>query len=85
MKLNALLMCREHQAVRVLAREFGELEIDERIRSSAEQAMEMLALGYYSALVLDFTPPGASQLASTAAVRGRSPSTPRVNGRAAWR
>ena len=66
MKLNALLMCHEHEALRVLGRELRELEIDKRVCSSAEQAMEMLALGYYSALVMDFTLPGALQLARMA-------------------
>jgi hypothetical protein len=62
MKLNALLMCRQHESLSVLLNTLDELGIDEEMCSSAPEAMELLALGYYSALIVDFDLPGASQV-----------------------
>lgn len=62
MKLNALLMCREHESLSMLAKALEELEIDQEACVSAPNAMELLALGHYSALVVDFDLPGAAQL-----------------------
>ncbi len=62
MKLNALLMCREHDSLSMLANVLEELEIDQEACVSAPNAMELLALGHYSALVVDFDLPGAAQL-----------------------
>ena len=62
MKLNALLMCREHESLSILAMALEELEIDQEACVSAPNAMELLALGHYSALLVDFDLPGAAQL-----------------------
>jgi CheY-like chemotaxis protein len=62
MKLNTLLMCRQHESLAVLLNTLEELGIDEEICSSAAEAMELLALGYYSALIVDFDLPGAAQV-----------------------
>lgn len=62
MSLNALLMCRDQQSVRVLAAAMKELEIEQEACGSAPQALELLAQRYYSALVVDFDLPTASQL-----------------------
>src|SRR5882762_3267078 len=61
MKLNALLMCRQHESLSVLLNTLEDLSIDGEMCSSAADAMELLALGYYSALIVDFDLPGASQ------------------------
>jgi hypothetical protein len=66
MKLNALLMCRQHESLAVLVRTLEELEINEELCSSAAEAMELLALGYYSALIVDCDLPGAMQVARMA-------------------
>jgi CheY-like chemotaxis protein len=66
MKLNALLMCREHESMRVLVSALEDLEIDEELCASGPQAMELLALGHYSALVVDFDLPGAAQVVKMA-------------------
>ncbi|MGC2193814.1 MAG: PilZ domain-containing protein [Terriglobales bacterium] len=62
MKLNALLMCREQESLQLLVGALEELAIDEEVCVSEPEAMELLALGYYSALVVDFDLPGAAQL-----------------------
>jgi CheY-like chemotaxis protein len=62
MKLNALLMCREQASLPVLVGALEEFEIDEEMCTSAEKAMELLAAGYYSALVVDFQLPAAAQV-----------------------
>jgi CheY-like chemotaxis protein len=66
MKLNALLMCREHESLRMLMGALEELEIDEQVCVSEPEAMELLALGHYSALVVDFDLQGAAQVARMA-------------------
>jgi CheY-like chemotaxis protein len=66
MKLNALLMCRDHDSLRLLVGALDELAIEEEVCVSEEEAMELLALGHYSALVVDFDIPGASQVARMA-------------------
>jgi CheY-like chemotaxis protein len=66
MKLNGLLMCREHESLRMLVGALEELEIDEEVCVSEPEAMELLALGHYSALVVDFDLPGAAQVARMA-------------------
>ena len=66
MKLNALLMCREQASLPVLIGALEELGIDEEMCASAAEAMELLALGYYSALVVDFSLGGAAQVAHMA-------------------
>jgi len=62
MKLNALLMCHEHEALRMLVSALDELGVEEEVCVSEEEAMELLALGHYSALIVDFDLPGAVQL-----------------------
>jgi CheY-like chemotaxis protein len=62
MELNALLMCREHESLRALVGVLDELGIEEEVCASEPEAMQLLALGYYSALVVDFDLPGAAQV-----------------------
>ena len=62
MKLNALLMCREHESLTMLADALQELAIDQEACVSEPHAMELLALGRYSALLVDFDLPGAAQV-----------------------
>ena len=66
MKLNALLMCREHEALRMLVAALDEVAVDEEVCVSEEEAMELLALGHYSALIVDFDLHGAAQVARMA-------------------
>jgi CheY-like chemotaxis protein len=66
MKLNALLMCREHDSLRMLVGALDELGIEEEVCVSEAEAMEVLALGQYSALVVDFDLPGGAQVARMA-------------------
>lgn len=66
MKLNALLMCRDQESLRMLVGALDELAIDEEVCVSEEDAMELLALGRYSAIVVDFDLPGAAQVARMA-------------------
>jgi CheY-like chemotaxis protein len=62
MELNALLMCREHESLRMLVGALDEFGIDEEVCASEPEAMQLLALGYYSALIVDFDLPGAAQV-----------------------
>lgn len=62
MKLNALLMCREPQSVRVLAAVMDELHIEREMCASTAEALELLAQRYYSGLVADFDVDMAVQL-----------------------
>ena len=66
MKLNALLMCREDDSLRMLVSALNELEIDEEVCAAEADAMDLLALGHYSALVVDFDLSGACQVARMA-------------------
>jgi CheY-like chemotaxis protein len=66
MKLKALLMCRSQQSLRLLARALDELGIVQDCCLSAQEAIELLAKGKYSALVLDFDLPGSNQVAKLA-------------------
>jgi CheY-like chemotaxis protein len=66
MRLNALLLCRDQQSLRTLAAALEDVEIEQEVCLSAPQAMEMLVQGHYSALVLDFDVPGATQVARMA-------------------
>jgi CheY-like chemotaxis protein len=66
MRLNALLMSRDQAALRTLVAGLDRLQIEEEVCASAPAAMELLALGYYSALVVDFDLPGAAQVAHMA-------------------
>jgi len=62
MRLNALLMCRQHESLSVLLNTLEDLSIEGEMCSSAPDAMELLALGYYSALIVDFDLPAAAQV-----------------------
>jgi CheY-like chemotaxis protein len=66
MKLNALLMCREVEALRMLVAGLDELEIEEEACVTAPEAMGLLAQGYYSALIVDFDLPNAATVAHMA-------------------
>ena len=50
----------------MLVRALDDLGIDGEVCVSEEEAMELLALGHYSALIVDFDLPGASQVARMA-------------------
>lgn len=66
MGLNALLMCRDQQSLRVLGSALGMLDIEQEACTSASEAMELTTQGYYSALVLDFDLPNAALAAKMA-------------------
>ena len=68
MKLKALLMCRPGQPLRPLAAALDEVRITPDHCSSAQEAIELLARGKYSAILLDFDLPGAAQVAKLARV-----------------
>lgn len=61
MSFNALVMCRDEASIRLLSAALDELEIDQEICVSSAEAMELLVQRHYSALVLDFDLPAASQ------------------------
>lgn len=66
MRLNALLMCRNQESLRVLAAALDEMRLEQKVCLSAPEAMELLMQGHYSALVLDFDLPAAAQVARIA-------------------
>jgi CheY-like chemotaxis protein len=66
MKLNALLMCREVEALRMLVAGLDELDIEEEACVTAPEAMELLAQGFYSTLIVDFDLPNAATVAHMA-------------------
>jgi CheY-like chemotaxis protein len=66
MALNALLMCREQQSLRMLARALDEFEIEQEVCLSAHETIELTTQGHCSALVLDFDLPGAILVARVA-------------------
>src|SRR6266849_4696218 len=66
MKLNALVMSRSHSSIRTLLAAFAEMGIEYRISPSASEAMEVLATGYHSALLVDFDLPHAVHVAKMA-------------------
>lgn len=59
-------MCRNQQSLRMLAGVLEELGIEQETCASADEAMELLVAGRYSALVLDFDLPNAVQVAQMA-------------------
>jgi len=63
MRLNALLVSRDHSSVGLLQAALDKLGIEHEVSHSVAQAMEMLVEGRYSAVVLDFDLPGAAQVA----------------------
>jgi len=66
MKPKALMMCRSPLALRLVARVLDELGMVQDCCPSAQEAIERLAQGNYSALVLDFDLPGGAQVAKLA-------------------
>src|SRR5215469_5330359 len=66
MKLNALVMSRNHGAVKVLVAAFAELGIEYRVTFSASETLDILAQAHHSALVLDFDLPHAVEVAKLA-------------------
>jgi CheY-like chemotaxis protein len=66
MGLNALLMSRDRQALRLVAAVFQEMGIEQRACESAGDAMEVLVQENYSCVVLDFDLPGAVQVGKLA-------------------
>ena len=66
MKLQALTLCRNQQAQLRLAKGLAEFDIRQQCCPSAQEALELMARGSYSALLLDFDIPGALQLAKLA-------------------
>jgi CheY-like chemotaxis protein len=66
MALNALLMCREHQSLGIMATALDEFEIEQEVCLSAQETIELVTQGHYSALVLDFDLPGAALVARMA-------------------
>ena len=66
MKLQALTLCRNQQAQLRLAKGLAEFDIRQQCCPSAQEALELMARGNYSALLLDFDIPGALQLAKLA-------------------
>lgn len=63
MKLNALVMSRSQGAVKALLAGFAELGFEYKVSTSPSEAMEALAAGYHSALIVDFDLPQAVQVA----------------------
>jgi CheY-like chemotaxis protein len=66
MKLKSLLMCRNPQSLRLLETVLEKFEIQQDFCSSAEEAIELVTRGNYSAIALDFDMPGAAQAAKFA-------------------
>ena len=66
MKINALVMSRNHSAVKVLVAAFAELGIEYRMTFSASETLDVLSEGHHSALVLDFDLPHGVQVAKLA-------------------
>jgi|SRR5581483_3145871 len=66
MKLNALLMSRNQPTSQLVASVLGESQLRSETCDSAQEAIELMARGNYSAIVLDFDLPGAVQVAKLA-------------------
>jgi len=66
MAFNALLMCREEQALRVLETALDKVKMEPEVCLSAPEALDLTVLRHYSALVLDFDLPGAATVARMA-------------------
>ncbi len=66
MKLNVLTLCRNQQSMHQLADALAEFDMRQQCSASAQEALELMARGNYSALLLDFDVPGAPQLSKLA-------------------
>jgi CheY-like chemotaxis protein len=62
MSLNALVLTRDANSLQVLCGALDELKVGPEACSSVPDAMELLALERYSALVVDFDLPGAAHV-----------------------
>ena len=63
MKRTALLMCRNQFSLRLLTELLDQLQIEQELCLSADEAMESLVERHYAALIVDFDLPDASQVA----------------------
>ncbi len=66
MAFNALLMCREQHALRLVRTALDEVEMEQEVCQSAPEALDLTVVRHYSALVLDFDLPGAAIVARMA-------------------
>jgi CheY-like chemotaxis protein len=66
MKLNALTLCRHQDCLLQLAEALEEFDLRQDCCNSAQEGLELLTRGNYSALLLDFDIPGAAQLTKLA-------------------
>jgi CheY-like chemotaxis protein len=66
MKLNALTLCCHRDCIRQIAGALEDFDIRQQCCDSAQEGLELLARGNYSALLLDFDIPGAAQLTKLA-------------------
>ncbi len=66
MKLNALLVSRDRSSLRVLGAFLDVLQIEYQTCHSSGEAVELMVHWHYSALMLDFDLPGATQVARMA-------------------
>jgi FixJ family two-component response regulator len=63
MKLKALVMCRNPHSVRLLGVALEQFHIQQECCASAEEAIELVARGDFSFLMLDFDLPAAAKVA----------------------
>ncbi len=66
MGINALVMSRSQNAVKVLVSSFAELGIEYRVLASVPETLEILASEHHSALIVDFDLPDAVYVARMA-------------------
>ena len=66
MQPKALLMCRNRQSLRLMVSALDKAEMAFDSCDSAQEAIELIVRGRYSALVLDYDLPGAGQVAKLA-------------------
>ncbi|HYV64240.1 MAG TPA: hypothetical protein VE958_16275, partial [Bryobacteraceae bacterium] len=66
MAFNALLMCREEHALRILGKGLDEVAMEQEVCLSAPEALDLTVQRHYSALVIDFDLPGAATVARMA-------------------
>jgi CheY-like chemotaxis protein len=69
MRLNALVLVREPHSLRVLGPAFEQMGIEADICLSVADALELLALKHYSALLVDFDLPSAEHVVRMARFR----------------
>jgi len=69
MKLNALVLCREPHSLRVLGPALEQMGIEADVCVSVSEALELLALKHYAALLVDFDLPSAEHVVRMARFR----------------